>query len=626
MSARKLRYVFAALVLTLFLAAMTLPRGAETVTKRADACANPQSGREEDALGTKFMVASAHPLATEAGCRILAKGGRAADAAVAVQAVLAVVEPHASGLAGGTLINYWDASKHDVRFFDGMARAPQNVTENLRTPTEPERKALRTDRFPNAASATGRSFGVPGTLRVLADVHDLYGELEWNQLFDDAIRLAADGFPMSANLHDGFKERFNGRKRCNYPDLRPRYCNGDEPKSVGTTIRNPDIAQVLREVRDGGARAFYDPNGTIAPAIVQHAAKGDIKLKGNTAGPVVIPSLMTPQDFAEYGAIERTEVCRRVLSVNVCTSPPPAFGGVAVLEMLGLLERGEVGRTEPNSTDRLHLSIEASRLANFDRRAYIGDPEFNVVPVDGLLKGPYLDQRFSLYSPDKAIQRLEPGNPEGALPPAPPVGDQPATVDVGDPTSNVSIVDAAGDAVSMTTTNNSHFGSHLEARGIILNNAMNNFTDTESVSPGKPVNVMQPKKRPTASMAPTLVLDVEARELRLVIGAAGGSHIPDYVVQALVGIVVDGMGPAQSLEQGHYSGQDITRRCDGQRGAPSEVEAGRRIATQVAALMARDHPCPRVVALDSGLTAIEVRGDRLRGAADTRRDGAAVGR
>jgi gamma-glutamyltranspeptidase/glutathione hydrolase len=198
-------------------------------------------------------------------------------------------------------------------------------------------------------------------------------------------------------------------------------------------------------------------------------------------------------------------------------------------------------------------------------------------------------------------------------------------VDVGDPTSNVSIVDADGNAISMTTTNNSHFGSHLEARGMILNNAMNNFTDTASVSPGKPVNVMESKKRPTASMAPTIVLDSEGKELRLVVGAAGGSHIPDYVAQTLVGVIVDLMGPAQAINQGHFSGQDITRRCDGKRDAPSEIEAGRRVSVRLPMLVAREHPCPRAIALDSGLTAIEVRGDRLRGAADPRRDGTAAG-
>lgn len=355
-------------------------------------------------------------------------------------------------------------------------------------------------------------------------------------------------------------------------------------------------------------------------------AKGPIKLKGNTAGPVVIPSLMTAQDFADYTPIERTEVCRKVFGLSVCTSAPPAFGGVSVLEMLGLLERGEVGKTDPGSPDRIHLSIEASRLANFDRRAYVGDPQFNVVPVEGLLDDKYLDQRFSLFSKDRAVDPIAPGDPMGALPPAPSISEEPSTVDVGDPTSNVSIVDGEGNAVSMTTTNNSHFGSHLEARGIILNNAMNNFTDTESVSPGKPVNVMQAQKRPTASMAPTIVLDGEGKKLRLVVGAAGGSHIPDYVVQTLVGVIVDGMGPAEAIDQGHYSGQNITRKCDGDRGAPSEVEADRRVALRLTTLVAREHPCPRAVALDSGSTAIEVRGDQLLGAADTRRDGAAAGR
>ncbi|MER7333978.1 MULTISPECIES: gamma-glutamyltransferase [unclassified Micromonospora] len=628
MSARRVRYVIPALVVLGVLALMTVPQDQSTVAAPADSCTVPprsKAGREEDALAKKFMVAAAHPLAVEAGCRILAKGGRAADAAVAVQAVLAVVEPHASGLAGGTLINHWDADKRDIRFFDGYARAPKTVTENLRTPTEEERKQLKTDRFPNAASATGRSVGVPGTLAVLADAHGVYGKLPWNQLFDDAIRLAQDGFPMPPNLHDGFQERFNGRKRCNYPDLRPRYCDGDEPKPVGTTIYNREIAEVLREVRDRGAEAFYDPNGNIAPAIAQHAAKGPIKLKGNTAGPVVIPSLMTPQDFAEYEPVERTEVCRKRFSVTVCTSPPPAFGGVALLQMLGFLERGQVGTLEPDSNDRIHLLIEASRLANLDRRAYVGDPDYHGVPVEGLLQGPYLDQRFSLFSKDRAIHPIQPGDPEGVVPPAPAPSDQPETVDVGDPTSNVSIVDADGNAVSMTTTNNSHFGSHLEARGMILNNAMNNFTDTASVSPGKPVNVLESKKRPTASMAPTIVLDSEGKALRLVVGAAGGSHIPDYVAQTVVGVIVDGMGPAQAINQGHFSGQDITRRCDGERDAPSEIEAGRRVSTRLPMLVTREHPCPRAIALDSGLTAIEVQGEGLRGAADPRRDGAAAG-
>ncbi|MEV4657174.1 gamma-glutamyltransferase family protein [Micromonospora sp. NPDC049301] len=625
MHARKLRFLAAALVLALGLTVLVKEPG-NTRAAPADACADLTAGRDSDAVGTKFMVAAANPLAVQAGCRILARGGNAADAAVTVQAVLAVVEPHASGLAGGTIINYWDPDKRTVRLFDGMATAPRTVTQNLMTPSEEESRQLNVDRFPWDVSATGRAFGVPGTLKVLKDVHDVYGTLAWDRLFDDAIRLAANGFPMSESLSSGLNDRFNGRKRCNYPDLRPRYCNGDRAKSPGTTLKNPEIAQVLREVRDGGAEAFYDPNGTIAPAIAQHAAKGPIKLKGNTAGPVVIPSLMTADDFADYRAIEREPLCRNVFGVKVCTSAPAAFGGVTVLEMLGLLERGQVASTKPGSGERLHLSVEVSRLANFDRRAYVGDPKFHDVPVDGLLDNAYLDRRFSLFDPDKAINPITPGDPPGVVPPAgPPKDGVPSTVDVGDPTSHVSIVDSDGNAVAMTTTINTHFGSHLEARGMILNNALNNFTDTSSVSPGKPVNVQESQKRPTASMAPTIVLDKDGRKLRLVVGAAGGSHIPDYVVQALVGVVVDKMSPVNALDQGHFSGQDITRKCGRQVGAPSELEADRGVATRLADFVTLQHPCPRLVALDSGSTAIQVRGDQLLGAADRRRDGTAAG-
>jgi gamma-glutamyltranspeptidase/glutathione hydrolase len=626
MPARKLTYFVLALVAVLGLVAVVVAMNRDDpASRRTDACRNPKRQPETNAVGKKFMVAAANPLAVEAGCAVIARGGSAVDAAVAVQAVLAVVEPHASGLAGGTIITYWDAEERNVRFFDGLASAPKAVTANLSTPTKKERQALKIDRFPGEVSATGRAFGVPGTVRVLSDVHKMFGTLRWNQLFDDAIRLAADGFPMPRNLHDGLEDRFNGRERCDYPDLRRRYCEGDEPKPVGTTIHNAEIAEVLREIRDGGADAFYDPNGKIVPAIVHRAAEGPIKLKEDRDGPVVIPSLMTVDDFADYKVVERDRLCADVFDVVVCSSAPPAFGGVAVLEMLEMLERGEVGKTQHDSPERMHLSIEVSRLANLDRRAYVGDPDFHDVPVAGLLNSAYLDKRFSLFSRDRAIHPIEPGDPEGVPPPKPAPADVPSTVDVGDPTSSVSIVDADGNAVAMTTTNNSHFGSHIEAAGMILNNAQNNFTDRASVSPGKPVNVMESRKRPTSAMAPTVVLDREAKNLKFVVGSAGGSHIPDYVTQTLVGLIVDRMGPAKAIGQGHYSGQDITRDCKKVIGAPSELEAGRWVGTRVATLVKRNHPCPRVVALNSGSTAIEVQENRLLGAADPRRDGTAIG-
>jgi gamma-glutamyltranspeptidase/glutathione hydrolase len=566
------------------------------------------------------MVAAAHPAAVEAGCEVLTRGGSAADAAVAVQMALAVVEPEASGLAGGTLITYWHADGRDVRFYEGLATAPSTVTESLRDPTESERDELGINLFPTQVAATGRAFGVPGTVQVLAEFHEEHGSLPWDELFDGAITLANDGFPMPPYMNDVLGATASGRPRCAYPDLNARYCDGDQPKPVGTMLFNPELGEVLEEVRDGGADAFYDPEGTIAPAIVERATQGPFKLVGDEEGPVVIPSLVTVDDFADYEAHERDPVCDEALSLVVCSSAPPAFGGVTVLYMLGFLERGSVAMTKPDSIERYHLSIEASRLANFDRREYVGDPDFHPVPVDGLLDPDYLDERFALFSPDTAIHPVEPGLPPGV--------DAVATADTegADETSHVSIVDADGNAVAMTTTVNTTFGAQMEARGMILNNVQTNFTALTSISPGKPVNVMEPRKRARTSMAPTIVLNGTGQELRLVVGAAGGGPIPDFVTQTLVGTMVDRLGPSAAIRQDHYSGQQITSNCSGVIGPPSELEAGTPAALLLDELNALGHPCARTVALRSGLTAIEVRGrGLLLGAADPRRDGIAIG-
>jgi len=374
---------------------------------------------------------------------------------------------------------------------------------------------------------------------------------------------------------------------------------------VGATVRNRELAAVLREVRDGGAAAFYDPAGTIAPAIAARGGAGPYKLETDAAGPAVIPSLMTAADFAAYRAVQRDPLCRRAFGHEVCTAAPPSFGGVTVLQILGLLERA--GPPLAGSLQRAHYSIDASRLAQFDRRQYVGDPDVEPVPVDGLLAPSYLDSRFALLSPTTAVQRVEPGDPDGA-----------------DRTSHVSVVDRAGNAVSMTTTVNSSFGAQLEARGIVLNNAHENFTRPDSISPGQDVNEMEPRKRPRSSVAPTIVLDPAGR-LRLVVGAAGGSAIPDYVSQAIVGVLVDGLDPQAAINQGHWSGQEITSNCGGVVGPRSEVEAGTPAEDLLDGLRELHHPCARATELRSGSTAITVGSGGLTGAADPRRDGTAAG-
>jgi gamma-glutamyltranspeptidase / glutathione hydrolase len=572
------------------------------------------AGCEPRSAARSAMVAAAHPAAAAAGCAVLERGGGAVDAAVAVQAVLAVVEPQSSGLAGGTLITEYDRSARRVLTYEGLARAPARVTDGLRTPTAEERAALGVDEFESEVVATGRAVGVPGTLRALERAHRRAGRLPWRRLFRRAILLAARGFAVPPYLHDLMGETSQGLRRCRYPDLRARYCDGDVPKPVGALVVNRELASVLRRVRNGGADAFYDPDGPIASALVARATAGPFKLRTDAAGPAVIPSLMTVGDLARYEAVARPPVCRRILSRRICVTPPPSFGGVTVLQELALMKRGRVGQMPPLSAQRVHLAIEASRLAQFDRREYVGDPDFHPVPVRGLLAARYLDARFGLFSPMRAIHPITPGDPAGSAPDS-----------AADTTSHVSIVDRRGDAVSMTTTVNGAFGAHMEAGGMILNNAQENFTRLDSISPGARVNAMAPDKRPRTAMGPAVAFDPRGR-LRLVVGAAGGSAIPDYIAQTFLGITLDGMDPAVAIAQGHWSGQEIASNCGGEVDAVSQLEAGTAAAELLEELRARSHPCPEIGELRSGLAAVAVdRRGGLTGAADPRRDGAAVG-
>ncbi len=581
--------------------------------------------RKKTVKGNRYMIAAANPMATEAGCEVLRAGGNAIDAAIAAQMVLAVVEPQASGLAGGTVILYWDHTAKRIRFFDGLSRAPQTVTAGLRTPTPQDQIDCGTDRFLGRVSNTGRAFGVPGTLRVLEMVHNAYGNQPWASLFDPAIDFAENGFEMPNYLHTALGETAVAYiPRCTFPDIQARYCHDDlTPKAAGTVIFNSELATTLRTVRDGGANAFYDPQGTIAPQIIARATAGECQYNSK---PAVIPSLMTVADIASYQAVERMPICKNVLGRTVCTSAPPAFGGIAMLYMLSLMERGHIQSMAHNSLEAVHLFIESSRLAQIDRRNYIGDPDFHPIPIAGLLDDTYLDARFALFSPLQAIHPVVWGVPPGAEHFPWSAGE--TEEDAADMTSQISIVDRFGNALSMTTTNNSTFGAHIEAAGMVLNNVQNNFTRFDSISPGKPVNVMQAQKRPRTSIAPTMVFDAQGR-VEFVVGAAGGSAIPDYIAQTLLGVFAYGKNGQIAINRAHMSGQWITS-SNGVRQLRSELESGRGIAKWLDELQAMGHPAARTTTLRSGLAAVQIKYRsngriRLFGAADRRRDGVAMG-
>src|SRR5688572_890576 len=508
----------------------------------------------------RFMVAAAHPLAAEAGSEVLKRGGSAVDAAIAVQMMLGLVEPESSGIGGGAFMLHWSGSEKRLRSYDGRETAPA---------------AARPDRFFRdgkpmqflEAAVGGQAVGVPGVLRMLELAHQRHGRLPWRELFDAAIRVADEGFTLSPKLHAALeRERF----------LRSAVYYGADgrPKAIGSLIKNPEYAETLRVIARGGARMFYE--GEIARdmvlAVRTHAKAGDL----------------SEEDLRNYRALEREPVCGPYREWRVCSMGPPSSGGIAVLQMLGLLERTHFARAPPQSAAALHLFAEAGKLAYADRARYLGDPQFVAVPIKGLLSPAYLEKRAKLIG-------------ERAMPLAPP-GDSEAG------TSHFSIVDARGDIVAMTTTIEAAFGSRIMVRGFLLNNQLTDF----DFAPGGP-NSVAGGKRPRSSMAPTLVFEGTDRA-RMALGSLGGAMIINYVAKALVGTLDWGLDIQAAIELPN----------SGSRNGPTLVEQGSGYEKLVAALAERGHQVD-TIPLTSGLHGIERMTGGWRGGADPRREGAVRG-
>jgi gamma-glutamyltranspeptidase/glutathione hydrolase len=508
------------------------------------------------ALAKHFMIAAAHPLAVEAGTEMLKRGGSAVDAAIAVQLVLGLVEPESSGIGGGAFLLHWSERDKKLRSYDGRETAPAAA--------RPER-FLQPDGKPMPfmqAVVGGRSVGVPGVLRMLELAHRRHGRLAWADLFAPAIRVAEAGFEPTPRLRRALADE--------------RFLREDaEAREVfygsGERIRNPRYAATLKVIAAQGAQAFYE--GPIAADIVRAAAArgGDLSEK----------------DLSAYRAIEREPVCGPYRAWRICSMAPPSSGGVAVLQILGLLERTRFGAAAPQSADALHYFSEAGRLAYADRGRYLGDPDFVPVPVAKLINPRYLDERAKLIT-DKSLGRALPGDMETG-------------------TSHLSIVEAGGDAVSMTTTIESPFGSRVMVRGFLLNNELTDF----DFAPGG-ANALAAGKRPRSSMAPTMVFARE--ELRLVIGSPGGSAIINYVAKALVGVLDWKLDVQAAIDLPNF----------GSRNGPTQIEQGSAYETLAPALRARGHHV-ELIPFVSGLHGIERLRGGWRGGADPRRDGVARG-
>jgi gamma-glutamyltranspeptidase / glutathione hydrolase len=456
----------------------------------------------------RHMVVTAHPAASEAGREILRAGGSAVDAAIAAQLVLNLVEPQSSGIGGGAFLVHWDAADKVMRTYDARERAPLAARED-RLLMEGEPRSFE------RVVPSGLSVGVPGLVRGLEMAHKQYGKLPWTRLFEPAIKMAQEGMPIGERLRLLLAAANPGAFS---PSARAYFFDpAGKPWPAGTRLKNPAFAETLTAIRDRGSEGFY--KGPVAEAIVA-AVRGAARWPGD----------MTLADLEAYEAKERPPVCVDYRRHKVCGMGPPSSGAMTVGMTLRLLEPFDLGR-HPFNRQSVHLLVEAEKLAYADRDRYLADPDFVSVPA-GLLDASYLASRHKLIDRQVASGRATAG-----VPPA-------ARADVGEDathemagTSHLSIVDAAGNAVAMTTTIENGFGSRLFAGGFLLNNQLTDFSFLPKDAQGRAIaNRIEPGKRPRSSMAPTIILDPSG-QLHAVLGSPGGGRIIHYVIKTIVGLV-----------------------------------------------------------------------------------------
>ncbi|MCX2899942.1 gamma-glutamyltransferase [Pseudomonas mandelii] len=595
--------------LALIAAALTLGACNAPPTSTLPLAPESASGYRSDLqtrYATRHMAAAANPLAAEAGREMLRQGGSAIDSAIAMQAVLTLVEPQSSGIGGGALIVLWDGKA--VRTYDGRETAPAGASEKL---------FLQADGKPmpfTQAQIGGRSVGTPGVLRALELAHRKHGRLPWATLFEPAIKLAEQGFAISPRLHQLIAADSSMRRS---PEMMAYFMNADgSPKAAGTLLKNPALAAVLKRIAKEGPDALY--KGAVAEEIVA-------KVQGHAN-----PGSLSLNDLQAYQAKERQPLCTDYKRWQVCGMPPPSSGGVAIAQILGTLnalqardpslalatmkprKSSAAAGIEP-APEAVHLISEAERLAYADRAQYLADADFVPVPVQGLLDPGYLASRAALIG-ERSMGTAQPGTPAGIQ-----VAYAPDRSPLRISTSQVVAVDDQGGAVSMTTTVESAFGSHLMVQGFLLNNQMTDFSFIPEENGQKVANRVEPGKRPRSSMAPTLIFDRASGEFLATLGSPGGSQIIEYVAKSTIGLLDWNLDAQTAINLPNF----------GSRNGPTELERGQFSNELIQALKDKGHSVNEIDMTSGTQAIVRVRDAQgkasLAGGADPRREGQALG-
>ncbi|MCD9464781.1 gamma-glutamyltransferase [Photobacterium phosphoreum] len=537
--------------------------------------------------GKQWMIATANHYASEAGAAMLRQGGNAIDAMVATQLVLGLVEPQSSGIGGGGFLVYWDNDNHQMTTFDGRETAPFAVTPRLFQDKKGQPLAFYD------AVVGGRSVGTPGTIKLLWNSHQQYGQLQWKKLFQPAIKLAKKGFIVSPRLAALVAKDATHLQR--WPQTRHYFFDDQgQPIQAGQTLINQPYANTLRKIADYGQKAFYQ--GDIAREIVNTVQNA----VGN-------PGVLSSIDLASYRVKQRSPVCAPYRQYQICGMGPPSSGALTLGQIMAMLSHYPLAKMGADNINSWRLIGDASRLAFADRGRYMADSDYVPMPTTGLLDPAYIQQRAQLLATNKKLAAVKPG--------APPWDH--ATLQTTDEaielpsTTHFAIVDRQGNVVSMTSTIENSFGSRLMVGGFLLNNELTDFSFRSHID-GVPIaNRIEPGKRPRSSMAPTIVM--HNNQPVLAIGSPGGSQIIGYIAKTLVAYLDWNMDLQQAINLPNINNRfgtfELEQNTSATVWAPKFEQLGYKT-------MVKD--------LNSGIQAISIAPKQLIGAADPRREGKVI--